>query len=191
MNNSKKGIIAYIPNTITVMRIVGTLCLFFTTPFTKSFLIIYTVSAISDALDGIIARATHTTSELGAKLDSIADLGLYFVMIFMIFPALWQKLPASIWVFVSVIVIIRIAAYTIAAIKHKCFASLHSYMNKLAGFMVFLIPYVVLMGIEKPYCLAVCIVAFIAAVEELLIHIFRDEYKSNVKAIFVEEDISK
>lgn len=39
----------------------------------------YIICGITDMLDGFIARATHTTSQLGADLDSIADT--IFVMV--------------------------------------------------------------------------------------------------------------
>ena len=41
-------------------------------PLSTLFLTIYVLTGISDVLDGAIARKYTTTSELGAKLDSIA-----------------------------------------------------------------------------------------------------------------------
>lgn len=131
-----------IPNIITTLRIIGSICLLFTSPFSKEFFIIYSLCGVSDALDGFIARKTNTASEFGAKLDSISDLVFYAVMLYIIFPVLWYELPSVIWYIVSFIVIIRLCAYTVSVIKYRGFAPLHTYLNKLTGFAVFVIPYI-------------------------------------------------
>ena len=63
-----------IANFITVLRMAGTGMLLFTAPLTPAFYLLYTLCGVTDALDGIIARATKTASAFGARLDSIADL---------------------------------------------------------------------------------------------------------------------
>ena len=67
-----------LPNFLTALRIAGAACLLFITPLSPAFFIVYTFCGISDVLDGVIARASHSTTEFGAKLDSAADLLFYF-----------------------------------------------------------------------------------------------------------------
>ena len=105
-----------VANAITMVRIIGTLLLVFTQPFSALFFVIYTISGISDVFDGYVARKTKTSSAFGAMLDSIADLVLYAVMVLKIFPALLSTLPVGIWYAVTVIVIIRIVSYLLVAI---------------------------------------------------------------------------
>ena len=38
------------------------------------FYALYTVAGFSDMIDGAVARKTDTVSELGSKLDAIADI---------------------------------------------------------------------------------------------------------------------
>lgn len=80
------------PNFITFLRIIGALWLCFIRPFTTAFYVVYTICGISDMLDGWVARMTGSAGEFGAKLDSIADLLFYSVMLLRIFPALWLSL---------------------------------------------------------------------------------------------------
>lgn len=173
-----------IPCLITYARIVGTILMLFSTPFTGVFYAIYTLSGISDVLDGYVARKTNQTSEFGAKLDSIADILFYAVMIFKIFPVLFSKLPIGYWIFIAVVVIVRVISYIVAAVKYKCFASLHTYMNKLTGFAVFTIPYTVNLKVFLGFCAATCIIAAWATLEELIIHIKSKEYNPKVKTIW-------
>lgn len=184
-------IIRHIPNFITSLRIAGTIFLLFTRPFSATFFVVYTLCGLTDILDGFLARKYHVSSELGAKLDSIADILFYAVMAFKILPALCRVLPMAIWYGVGVVVLLRIFSYLIAAIKFKRFASHHTYMNKVTGFFVFAIPYFIRETFAIPYCTVGCIVSGIATVEELLMHILCREYRSDMKTLFfkrTEED---
>ncbi|MBQ4537364.1 MAG: CDP-alcohol phosphatidyltransferase family protein [Lachnospiraceae bacterium] len=174
-----------VPNCITVLRIIGTVGLLFTEPLSVSFFWIYTLCGLTDVLDGIIARATKSTSELGAKLDSIADLTFYTVMLIRIFPILWERLPIDVWYMVGAILVIRLIAYLVAAVKHKTFSSSHTYLNKCTGGMVFAVPYFINRSFAVGFCRAVCIVAIIASLEELIIHLRRakGDYHSDTKSV--------
>jgi len=106
--------LSMLPNLITSIRILGTFCLLFTKPFTVAFYIIYTISGISDLLDGFVARRLKIESELGAKLDSIADLLFYSISTILILPELYRRLPVIIWYFVALIVLLRVFSSLIA-----------------------------------------------------------------------------
>lgn len=173
-----------IPNCITAARIAGTVVLLFLTPLTPLFFIIYTLCGFSDILDGWIARKTNTISEFGAKLDSIADLLFYALVIIRLLPILWRILPTWIWYIVGGIVLVRLIAYLTAALKFHRFSSLHTRMNKITGATVFLLPYFLALPCDVIYCFLVVGVACISSIEELVIHIIRKEYHSNMKALF-------
>lgn len=163
-------------DTVTTMRMgVSVLLLFFPLD-TIWFLITYTFAGVTDVLDGWIARKTGNASEFGARLDSIADLLFYGVLLIRLFPLLYQILPGEIWYAVLGIIVVRFASYAIAAVKYHYFASLHTWLNKLTGAAVFLLPYVLFPTFSVVYSWAVCILAFAAALEELAIHLLREEY---------------
>lgn len=156
----------------------------FTEPLSAVFYVFYSVCGISDALDGTIARATGTASRFGAKLDSVADLLFYSVMLFKILPILWEALPVTIWYVVGLVLLVRLLAYLTAAVKYKCFASMHTWLNKLTGLVLFLVPYVLLTKMAVGYCVMVCCVALLASAEELLMHLSRAAYDPDIKTIF-------
>jgi phosphatidylglycerophosphate synthase len=172
------------PNFITFLRIIGALWLCFIRPFTTAFYVVYTICGISDMLDGWVARMTGSAGEFGAKLDSIADLLFYSVMLLRIFPALWGRLTAGIWYGAGVVLLFRLASYLTAALKYRRFASLHTYLNKLTGLGVFFVPYMVGTPCAVTYCGAVCILAGAASAEELLLHLGQPVYTPDIKTIF-------
>ncbi len=169
----------YIPNLITALRILGSVVLLFLNAFTAEYFVVYSICGISDVADGTVARAMNATGDLGAKLDSIADLLFYSVAIIKIFPFLMDNLSAFVWVFAAVVLLIRLASYIVAGIKYKRFASLHTLGNKLTGASVFLITYFLKALNPDIVCTIVCIIGGFASAEELVIHIKSKEYQKS------------
>ena len=163
-------------DTVTVVRMTASLFLIFIPLSSIWFLIIYTFAGLTDVLDGWLARKTGRASEFGARLDSIADLLFYGVLLVRLFPLLYQILPGEIWYAVWGSIVVRLASYTTAAVKYHRFASLHTWLNKLTGAAVFLLPYVLFSTFVVVYSWAVCILAFAASVEELAIHLLKADY---------------
>lgn len=172
---------------ITMLRIVGTLALLLLRPLSAGFLWLYALTGLTDALDGWIARKTKTVSDFGAKLDSFADLLFYTVMLLRVFPLLWNAMPKDIWYAAAVILLVRLSAYLVAAVKYRRFAALHTYLNKLTGGAVFLIPFLLPTPYASIFCRVVCAVAAVAALEELILHLRRQAYDANTKSIFQKE----
>lgn len=180
----KVKITSALPNFITSLRIVGTVCLLFIEPLSSAFYIICTLCGLSDVLDGWIARVTRTTSELGSKLDSAADLLFYAVMIVRVFPELWERLAMWIWYVLAVVLVIRLISYGYVAVRHRRFSAMHTYGNKVTGLLVFLVPYFLLLKNATPACGVVVIVALLATAEELFLHLCMKEYDPGVKSAF-------
>lgn len=174
-----------LPNCITSLRIIGAILLFFIVPLSIPFYVVYTLCGLSDALDGLVARATGSSSEFGARLDSVADLTFYAAMLIRLLPELWKLLPRWIWYVVAALILIRLLSYGLAAIRYRRFASLHTYMNKLTGASMFAVPYFLPTVIGEYYCFGVAAVAGLAAVEELLMHVTSKQYTPGRKSIFM------
>ena len=172
-------------DTITSVRIAASLLLLFLPLRSARFIAVYTFTGLTDILDGWLARKTGTASDFGARLDSIADLLFYGIVLVRLFPVLWQLLPVVIWYAVAAIIIVRLAAYITAAVKYHRFASLHTWLNKLTGAALFLLPYVLAASTGIVYSWTVCIIALAASAEELLIHIICKEYCPDRKYIFI------
>lgn len=148
----------------------------------------YTLISLTEALDGWLARKTGTVSDFGAKLDSIADLLFYGAVLIRLLTALCQELPRKIWHAVTGILFMRMAAYCTAAIKYHCFASLYTWLNKLIGAAVFLLPYILTFSSSIAYCRVICALVFAASLEELAIHLYRERYCADIRSIFQMEN---
>lgn len=176
-----------VPNIITFLRIVLALSLIAIKPRSDLFFLMYAITGITDMLDGWIARKTHTESELGARLDSIADIVFYGVTALKIIPSLLNVLEPFVWGIIAVVLILRIVSYVIAGIKYHQFASLHTYMNKLTGFLIFTIPYIISQSFAMQAYMIISVVAVLASLEELIIHITENQYCADRKTFFAKK----
>lgn len=175
-------------NCITILRIIGTIILLFLKPLSIPFYIVYTLTGVTDVLDGFVARKTGTASETGARLDSAADILFYGVTLIKLLRRITSEMPKQIWWLVCIVLLIRLCTYLTAAVKYRRFASLHTYLNKVTGASVFLIPYFLTAPFAVAYCYTVCIIGGLSSLEELLIHLTAENYNSAKKSIFIVKD---
>lgn len=168
----------YLANYITSLRIIVSLLLFTIEPFSYLFWLFYFFSGISDMADGLIARKMHQESNLGAKLDSIADLIFMFAITFIIIKT--YTLPFWFWCLFIMVAILRFCAYAIGFYKFRTFTSMHTYLNKAAGCLLFLTP--IFLQFTGFYFTVTIIgaITFISALEELLIIIKITQLKPDI-----------
>ena len=132
--------------------------------FSPTFFALYALAGVTDMFDGYVARRTGTESELGSKLDSIADLVLVVVCLAKILPA--TAVPAWLWIWVAGIVIVKAVNAISGLMVEKHLVMPHTTANKVAGLAVFLVAFAIpLIGITLPAIIA-CVIATFAAVQE-------------------------
>ena len=156
--------VKHIANIITGFRILGSVLLLLFPPFSLAFMSIYLLCGFSDMIDGTIARKTNSTSELGAKVDTVADFVFVVVSLISLLPSI--QIPWWLWVWGGIIAMIKIGNITWGYVSKKQFISLHTLMNKATGLLLFLLP-LTLSFVELKYSsFVVCSIATFSAIQE-------------------------
>ena len=151
-------------NIITGIRIVLSVVLMFCQALSPTFYALYIAAGISDMIDGAVARKTGAVSELGSRLDTIADIVFVAVCLIKLLPVL--HVPLWLYIWIAVIAFIKVANIAVGFVGQKELISVHSMMNKLTGGLLFVLP-LTLAFIDPRYSGAVvCIVATAAAIQE-------------------------
>ena len=151
-------------NSITFFRILCSIALLFFPAFSLTFYALYIIAGVSDMVDGWVARRTHTASELGAKLDTIADIVFVIACLVKLFPVL--DIPVWLYVWIGIIALIKVINIISGFIIQKRFVSVHSTMNKVSGLLLFVLPLTITF-LDLTYSAAVvCIFATFAAIQE-------------------------
>ena len=151
-----------IANIITALRIVCAFAMLFCPVFSPQFYGFYIAAGISDIIDGTVARKTGSSSEFGAKFDSIADLFFVTAAAVKIFPQI--SLPKFIWIWTGIIAVVKTARIVVACIREKKFSIPHSISNKITGFLLFIFPLTIPFVDLWVSAGVVCAVATVAAV---------------------------
>ena len=151
-------------NAITICRMILSLSLFLCPVFSVPFWIIYVAAGATDVLDGYIARKMDIASTLGSRLDTVADF-IFFVACLIIFiPVL--DIPVWLYVWVAVIAAIKMINIASTYMMHGRLMVAHTLMNKVSGFLLFILP-MTFTSIELTYSsIVVCSIVTFAAVQE-------------------------
>ena len=151
-------------NILTSCRILGSIALLFPPAFSAAFYIIYLLCGFSDMIDGTVARITNSASRFGSRLDTVADLVFITSSIIKLLPAI--HIPQWLWIWGSIIAIIKIGNIIGGYVSRKEFISLHTLMNKATGLLLFLFPLTVSFAELKYTAIIVCSAATFSAIQE-------------------------
>lgn len=130
-----------IPNIITSVRLIAAIILAVITVLSPAhavnyFLSLFTAAALSDMLDGFIARRFHWCTDFGAKLDSISDLALYFsVGLFLTINASTALSACSSFMLLGLAVQIVHLAFSYQ--KFRKFPAYHTDYTRLCAYLIF------------------------------------------------------
>ena len=153
-----------VANILTGFRILGSILLLFVPVFSKAFYSIYLLCGFSDMIDGTIARKTNSVSEFGSKLDTVADIVFVAVSMIKLLPTI--HIPGWLWIWGSIIAIIKIGNIIWGYVSKKQFIALHTIMNKITGFLLFLLPLTLSLVELKYSSFVICSIATFAAIQE-------------------------
>ena len=155
----------HLANIITGSRIIFSLHLLPIPLSSPWFYMLYLFCGFTDMIDGTIARKMGTVSKFGARLDTVSDFVFMFVCGLKILPVLY--IPMQLWTWITVIAFIKIFNIAIVFVGKKKIISIHSTLNKITGFALFLLP-LSLTWVETTYSVAtMCALSTIAVTQEL------------------------
>ena len=174
------------PNILSASRIVLCLPLLLVDAMTMPFWVLYVIAGTTDMFDGFLARRWGVESKFGARLDSLADFVFVLAVGYKLFP--WLKLPATLWMMIGLIAMVKIAnvwssesrqtcldgrvvtgkdevnAISAYVVKHSQFP--HTKANKLTGFLLFIGMMAVGQSYFVPVAWVLACIALFAAIQE-------------------------
>ena len=116
-------------------------------------------------IDGTIARKLSAVSSFGSKLDTVADIVFMAVCSIKILPLM--QIPAWLWVWIIIVALIKMFNIALVFIRKKKLISIHSVLNKVTGFALFLLPLTLTFS-KTAYSVAiVCVLATVAVMQEV------------------------
>jgi CDP-diacylglycerol--glycerol-3-phosphate 3-phosphatidyltransferase len=176
----------YIPNIISIIRIVFSVLLIFTLDNPYIFILLYLIIGLLDILDGFIARKYDIVSNLGARLDSIADLIFYLILTYIFISLYYPILTLNHKLILLAIILVRLINIGSTKIKYGKIVFIHTITNKISGLLLFLLPIILMIYRDNFIISVIFTFAFIAALEEFLMTVFFKGFDLNRKSIFLK-----
>jgi len=148
------------------------------------FAIFLITNLFTDSLDGIIARTFRLQTELGARLDAFADVGMYISAITGVFvfkTTDFAEHLLSLYIYIGTFV----SSIVVSLLKFKRFPSLHLYSSKIGGYfqgIFFIVLFVC--GFYAMFYYFVIIWAILAFCEQICVQLTLDKPMSNAKGLY-------
>lgn len=183
--NKLNSLYKNLPNIISLIRIlmVPVLIYLAVSQQAMTFIVVLIFTALTDALDGFLARRLKLVSELGAQLDSWGDFLVYSSMGISSW-LLWPDIFYRELIYIVIIIGCFTLPVLIGLIKFRTFISYHTLGTKIAV-VVSIIAYILLFtGLLDWPVIVAAVFCLYAATEEILIILISNNKIINVKSIW-------
>ena len=161
-------------NILTGLRIIGSIVLVHLPVFSPEFYTLYLLCGFTDMIDGTVERLTHSVSRFGEKLDTAADIVFVAAALIKFLPHL--SIPGWLWLWGGGIAVMKIGNILLGYVFRKQFTAMHTVLNKVTGFLLFLLPLTVSFAEFRYASIAVCAVAAVAAIQESVYIVKKGEH---------------
>lgn len=156
-----------LPNLLSASRAATAVAMLFFPVFSATFWVLYCWGGLSDMVDGPIARRMGAESELGARVDSLADILFLVCSCILLLPSLF--LPVWLWLWVAVIAAVKLSAIAIATWRRHRLTVPHSKTNRLTGLLLFCLPFAMALTDVLVPAAVVCTVATASLLEDIML----------------------
>lgn len=172
-----------IVNTLTLSRIIFSIIMLASYNNKIILVILFLYCGLSDILDGFLARKYNVNSDNGAKMDSIADLVFFCVVMLILLLLIPIEVLSKFIPFIVIAFILKVIAIIMAWYKYREFVILHTLLNKLTGILIFIatLSFFIFNNLNVYYVVIFSSVA--ASIEEIVIHLREKALNRDIKSI--------
>lgn len=173
------------PNALSVARILATpvLVALAATGHEAAFTWVLVPALLSDIADGLIARAFHLQSKLGALLDSIGDLLLLLASCY----GTWvfhRDVAEQHWIALVALLAAWLLECAAALVRYGRLSSFHTYVSKVAGYLLGIFVGVLFVFGFHAWLLYLAVgVSVLGNLEELVLVAMLPEWRSDVRGV--------
>jgi phosphatidylglycerophosphate synthase len=139
---------------------------------------------LTDVADGMVARAFHLETRLGAMLDTLADTGLLFVALYGVWAFHPEVLQEHAWL-CGTAVALWVLEDLAAVVRYRRLSSFHTYSSKLvANLLGVFVGWLFLFGFEPWLLYLAAGASIVASLEELALIVLLSRWRADVRGIW-------
>lgn len=174
-----------LPNALSITRLLGTPVLFWLVTFDNLtwFIVTYLLLGFTDFLDGKLARLWHQSTDLGAHLDSAADVLFYLStawFLYYLFPGFVYPNLLFLYIFLGIMIISVIISLSL----FRKVLFFHTHLSRSAGVLVFL-TMAASFFTDTTWLIGLCIFTYtLAFFEFIMIYFIRGDVSPDTRSVF-------
>jgi len=182
----KDKFVLNIPNILSAYRLLTFPVILFFMYIGKQdlFVLFLCINLITDILDGFIARTFNMVTEIGAKLDSLADTGTYILAITGVFVYKYDLFEPYLISFIAFISLFFLS-HIIPLIRYKKLPSFHLYSWKIGGYIQgFFFFTLFVFDFNSTFYIIMVTWGIISFIEHIIIQFLIKGLHSNLKGLY-------
>jgi cardiolipin synthase (CMP-forming) len=180
----------HVPNILSLIRIPLSLSLFSVGDHPYLFATLIGLIGLSDVADGYIARKFQYESKTGARLDSLADL-VFFTVVLLILFLKYQWIITEHLFLLVVVLLVKATAIVVSKVKYGKVAFIHTIANKITGALIFIVVLILPFGVSSWIITGTFLLSILSASEELAIIITSKELQLNKRSLLKSRSIRR
>jgi len=175
-----------VPNLISLYRLLAVPVILYLalTGREKTFVVMLSISLISDVLDGNIARYFKLQTRFGAALDNLADMGTYAMALFGIFMFRWTEIgphATILYIFLGIFLL----SYVVAFVRFGKIPGLHLYTAVSAGYVQSIFFFILFVFGFYPWMYYTAVIwGIVAYTEKIIVLFLLDDIRIGVKGLY-------
>lgn len=182
----KEKFVLNIPNILSAYRLLTFPVIIFFMYLGKEelFVLFLCINLVTDILDGLIARTFNMVTEIGAKLDSLADTGTYILAITGVFLYKYDSFEPYLISFVAFISLFFLS-HIIPLLRYKKLPSFHLYSWKIGGYIQgFFFFTLFVFDFNSTFYIFMVTWGIISFIEHIIIQFVIKGLRSNLKGLY-------
>ncbi|NUM32529.1 MAG: CDP-alcohol phosphatidyltransferase family protein [Bacteroidetes bacterium] len=186
MNIGSKGFKWNVPNILSLYRLCSfpILLIVIFSHHQTLFVWLFAINLITDILDGFIARKFNMQTEIGAMLDSYADLGSVILAVIAIYIFKWNEFSDNLTPFIIYMIFYFFSVFY-AFLKFREIPAFHLYSFKFMGYLQGTFLFVLFVfGFYKLFYSIVMYAGVLACIEEIVLIYLLPKPIHNIKSIY-------
>lgn len=175
-----------VPNLISLYRLLVFPAILFMalTGRETGFVVLLSISLVSDVLDGNIARYFKLQTNFGAALDNLADIFTYAMAILGLFVFKWSDIEPHAW-FLYLFLGVFVLSYAVSFLRFGKIPGLHLYSAVSAGYVQSIFFFVLFVFDFYTWMFYVAVGwGLLAYLEKIVVLLWLDDIKIGVKGLY-------
>lgn len=148
------------------------------------FICFYTMCVLYMLIERLYVKTFGMETEDRIKMHGVAEFILTIIMLVKLLKFVLSYIPEGDFAIIIAVGFLKTIAGFIGVAKFQHRAIIQTVLQKSMGVVMYMFPYILMLLDVRIACVLLCVIAGLAAAEELICAIIMKKYRPNIKSVF-------